>query len=126
MPASQRQLSTASSGAPFPHVVETSGSSEAIEAGIELVAPRGRIVVVGDYGLSRARFRWNDMLQREFELTGSNSGTGAWPEAVHLATEGDLPLSRLVTHRLPAERFAEGMALARSRRGDVIKVVLEW
>ena len=107
-------------------VVETSGSPEAIEAGIALVAGRGQIVVVGDYGSSCARFRWNDLLQREFRLTGSNSGSGAWPEAVRLATEGELPLSRLVTHRLPAERFAEGMALARGSRDDAIKVVLEW
>ena len=110
----------------FPYVVETSGSWEAIELGIELVAPRGRVVVVGDYGERRARFHWNEMLQREFELTGSNSGSGAWAEAVRLAVAGEIPLARLVTHRFPAERFAEGLALARSRRGDVIKVVLEW
>ena len=85
-----------------------------------------RFLIVGDYGASGARFRWNEMLQREFELTGSNSGTGAWAEAVGLATEGGLSLPRLVTHRLPAERFAEGMALARSHQGDVIKVVHEW
>jgi threonine dehydrogenase-like Zn-dependent dehydrogenase len=114
------------SGGAFPHVVETSGSWEALEACLELVASRGQVVIVGDYGAARADFLWLDLLHREFELIGSNSGTGAWPEAVRLATAGDLPLAQLVTHRFPAERFAEPMALVRSRQGDVIKVVLEW
>jgi threonine dehydrogenase-like Zn-dependent dehydrogenase len=114
------------SPAPFPSVVEASGSAEAIKAAIELIAPCGRIVIVGDYGAGRAQFRWNEMLQREFDLTGSNSGSGAWPEALRLATDDSFPLCGLVTQRLAAERFAQGMALARSRRGDVIKVVLEW
>ena len=114
------------SGGQFPTVVETSGACEAIEASLDLVASGGQIVIVGDYGSSRAGFLWRDLLQREFELTGSNSGTGAWPEAVRLATGGYLALAQLVTHKFPAERFAEAMALVNSRRGDVIKVVLEW
>jgi threonine dehydrogenase-like Zn-dependent dehydrogenase len=109
-----------------PNIVETSGSAAAIETAIALAAPRGRIVIVGDYRGSCASFRWNDMLHREFELAGSNSGSGAWPQAVRLATRGGLPVSQLITHRLPAHRFAQGVALARGRRGDVVKVVLEW
>ena len=107
-------------------VVEASGSPEAIRAAIALVAARGQIAIVGDYGRSRANFRWSEMLQREFELVGSSSGSGAWEEALSLATEGELALSRLVSHRLPADRFAEGIALARSGRDIAIKVVLEW
>ena len=60
------------------------------------------------------------------ELIGSNASAGAWPEAVRLAVGGDLPLDRLVTHRLPSERFREGIELVRSRHSGVIKVVLEW
>jgi threonine dehydrogenase-like Zn-dependent dehydrogenase len=45
---------------------------------------------------------------------------------VRLAVEERLPLERLVTLRLPGERFQEGVELTRSRRGDVVKVELEW
>ena len=82
--------------------------------------------MVGDYGAWHASFRWNHVLHREIELIGSCASAGAWPEAVRLAVEERLPLERLVTHRLPAERFQEGVELTRSRRGDVVKVVLEW
>lgn len=110
----------------FPTVVEATGSISAINAALELVAPRGRILLLGDYDAARADFGWNRVLHGEMELIGSNASAGAWPEAVRLAVQGDLPLDRLITHRLPSERFREAIELMRSRCGEVIKVVLEW
>ena len=110
----------------FPTVVEATGSAEAMNAALELVARCGRILILGDYGPARADFPWNRLLHREMELIGSNASAGAWPEAVRLAVGGDLPLDRLVTHRLPSEQFREGIELVRSRHSGVIKVVLEW
>ena len=110
----------------FPLVVEASGSAAAIHASLELARLCGQILVLGDYSGACADFEWNRLLHRELEIIGSNASAGAWPEAVRLAVEGTLPLERLITQRLPAERFAEGVELTRSRRGDVVKVVLEW
>jgi threonine dehydrogenase-like Zn-dependent dehydrogenase len=110
----------------FPNVIEASGSSTAMDASIELAAAAGKVLVVGDYGEGRAGFRWNRVLHREIELIGSNASAGAWPEAVRLALDAAFPLGRLVTHRLPASRFAEGIELVRSRAAGVVKVVLEW
>ena len=87
---------------------------------------RRRVLVVGDYGEAPASFAWNHLLHRELELIGTNASAGAWEEAVRLAVEDRVPLDYLVTHRLPAERFEEGIALMRRRSDDVIKVVLEW
>ncbi len=115
-----------SCGGSFPNVVEASGSQVAIEAGLRLAGPGGHVLVVGEYADACASFRWNHLLLREIELIGSNASAGAWPEAVRLAVEGGLPLSRLVSHRLPVERFAEGIELVRSRGNGVIKVVLQW
>ncbi len=113
-------------GQRFPNVVEASGSNTAMQASLDSVALCGRILVLGDYGNARAEFRWNDLLHREIELVGSNASAGAWPEAVRQAILNRSSLERLVTHRLPVERFAEGLELTRSHRGSVIKVVLEW
>jgi L-iditol 2-dehydrogenase len=137
------QAILALAGDPFPNVLEVSGAQAGITAALEVAARGGHVLVLGDYSAARADFAWNHLLHRELELIGSNASAGAWPEAVRLATEGSpstglwrersgersgqaLPLARLVTHRLSAERFAEGIELTRSRRGDVIKVVLEW
>lgn len=90
------------------------------------VAPHGgKILVLGDYGASRAGFPWNQLLHRELELIGSNASAGAWPEAVRLAVTGAVPLARLVSRRLPAAAFAEALEMTRSSR-DVVKVVMQW
>ncbi len=113
-------------GPAFPLVVEASGSPSAMQASLRLAQNCGQIMVLGDYGTGRADFAWNHLLHHELEIIGSNASAGAWPEAVRLAVEGTLPLERLVTQRLPAARFAEGVELTRARRAEVVKVVLEW
>ncbi len=113
-------------GRSFPNIVEASGSSRAIQAALEIIAPEGHILILGDYEETHANFLWNHLLHREIELIGSNASAGAWSEAVSLAVSGELPLQRLVTQRLPAEHFAEGIELVRSRKDNVVKVVLEW
>ena len=115
-----------SAGKDFPIVVEASGSETAMQASLYLANACGQILVLGDYGSARADFEWNHLLHRELDIIGSNASAGAWPEAVRLSVEGRLPLEKLVTQRIPIEHFAEGMELTRSRRGDVVKVVMEW
>ncbi len=111
---------------PCPLLLEASGSAPALETVLS-VAPRGaRLLVLGDYGQTRAAFPWNHLLHRELELIGSNASADAWPEAVRLAPCLQAHLTRLLTHRLPAARFAEGMALLQRRDESVVKVVLEW
>jgi len=113
-------------GAKFPTVVEASGAVSAARAAFDSAAKGGRILILGDYGTGRADFRWTDLLQREIELVGSNASAGAWPDAVRLALGGGLPLGRLVSHVLPAERFADGVRMLRAGQEDVVKVVLTW
>jgi threonine dehydrogenase-like Zn-dependent dehydrogenase len=113
-------------GGRFSNVIEASGSPAAAQASLDLVAARGRVLVLGDYDEACADFAWNHLLHQELELIGSCASAEAWPEAVRLAVEGGLPLARLVTHRFPVEQFDMGIELVRSRQSDVIKVVLEW
>jgi threonine dehydrogenase-like Zn-dependent dehydrogenase len=113
-------------GAAFPTVVEATGSGVAAHAAFDCVANEGKLLILGDHALERADFMWNDVLIREITLLGSNASAGAWPEAVWLAVSKQVPLDRLITQRLRADQFMEGIDLTRSRRGDVVKVVLEW
>jgi 2-desacetyl-2-hydroxyethyl bacteriochlorophyllide A dehydrogenase len=117
---------SAACGGDFPTIIEASGSASAISAALKLAALNGRVLVLGDYGEDHADFPWNRLLHREIELIGSNTGAGAWDEAVRLAVEGSLPLEHLMTHRLDAERFEEAVALILNRRADVVKAVLRW
>jgi len=110
----------------FANVVEASGSPVAMEAALAVAAADARVLVLGDYGQERASFLWNRILHKELRLIGSNAGAGAWPEAVEIASDAEFPLAHLVSARFPAERFQEAIDLVRSRRDDVVKVVIEW
>lgn len=110
----------------FQAVIEASGNPQALSAGLHLVSRGGKCLMIGDYGLNRASFLWNTILLREITLLGTNASAGAWPRAVELAIQGELPLDRLVTHHVDAADFASGMEMARSHKDEVLKVVLDW
>ncbi len=110
----------------FQVVVEASGSPAALDAGVALAGADARVLVLGDYGEGRARFEWNTLLHKELRVIGSCASAGAWDDAVALATSGRIPLARLVSHVVPAERFADAIELTRSGRDATVKVVLRW
>lgn len=110
----------------YPLIIEATGSAVALRMAISLAPRGGRVLVLGDYDEARADFRWNDLLHREIELIGSNASAGAWTEAVRLACEGRLPLHELITHRVPVDRFAEGIDLTANRKEQCLKVLLDW
>lgn len=113
-------------GKGYLHLVDASGSAEALSWAIQIAPRAGRVLVVGDYDEQRAQFSWNDLLHRELELIGSNASAGAWTEAVDLAVSGMLPLGKLVTHRLPPQRFVEAIRLTSDLKDECIKVVIDW
>ena len=113
-------------GPGFTAVIEATGSAAAVNAAMDLVAREGRLLIIGDYRHHRADFTWNTILIRELTVLGSNASAGAWPNAVKLAVGGQIPLERLITHRLPVDRFQDGIAITQGKRGDVVKVILEW
>jgi threonine dehydrogenase-like Zn-dependent dehydrogenase len=111
-------------GRRFPVVFEASGSPEAADDCLDLVERLGTMVIIGDYGAARPPFPWNSVRLRQVSIVGTDASAGAWPEALRLAAR--MPLARLASRRLPAARFAEGMALVKARDPSVVKVVLEW
>jgi 2-desacetyl-2-hydroxyethyl bacteriochlorophyllide A dehydrogenase len=112
-------------GRSFPLVVEASGSAKAMEASLDMAATGGKVLMLGDYGQARADLPWNHLLHNELQLIGSNASAEAWPDAVRLACQENIPLQRLITHRLSADRFEEAVELTRHDR-DMVKVVMEW
>jgi threonine dehydrogenase-like Zn-dependent dehydrogenase len=109
-----------------PCIIDASGSATALNTAIDLVAPHGQILIVGDYGDARAGFHWNDLLLREIAIAGSNTGTGAWGTAVAFLKEGKLPFKRLISHVIPAHEFEQAIATARAGADQTIKVILRW
>ncbi len=116
----------AEKGGRFRTVIEASGSPDAMRTAMAAAAHGGRILVLGDYEDARADFKWTQLLHWDLVLIGSGGGGPETAAAAALATSGKLPLGRLISHRLPAARFADGIALAGDHDSGAVKVVLEW
>lgn len=109
----------------FPNVIEASGSASGMAAGFECAAKCGKVVIIGDYGSSRADFPWNAILHRELEIIGSDASAGAWERAVQLAVSGQIPLHMLISARFPACEFEKALGAVRNSR-ETAKVIMQW
>ncbi|MBI3998874.1 MAG: alcohol dehydrogenase catalytic domain-containing protein [Armatimonadetes bacterium] len=100
------------------------GSVEALEAGLECVAPGGTLVVFTPTPPDAAwPLRPHDLFFKEIAIVPSYSaGPDDTREGLRLLAEG-LPVARLITHRLPLEDAARGYALIRAA-GPALKVVV--
>lgn len=87
-------------------VIELSGSVDAVDLALELVAPGGRICL---YGVYNERYSIDLNLIAEFKeldiVGGHLAPDGAFAEAISLLSEGKLSLSEIVKEPLPLKEF---------------------
>jgi L-gulonate 5-dehydrogenase len=104
-------------------VIEASGASEAIRAAVEVVAPRGRIVLTG----VSAPSVWlpiRAVTRKEISVYGSRTGNGAFGEAVRLLSEHRIDVRALITHRVRFEQVSAAIELALLHPDQVEKIVV--
>ena len=108
-------------------VLETAGAAAAVDLATRLVRPGGRVVLLGIAGEGKMlEIPADRIMFADMDVVGSCSyPTSAWSSVVRLLEHGLLDLDQIVTHRFPANRFAEAFALMDNRQGLVAKVVLE-
>lgn len=107
-------------------VITAAASGAAQEQALQMLAPRGRFSLFGGLPKDRPTITLdsNVVHYKELMLMGAN---GSSPEhnkrALALIADGSVPVSDLITHRLPLDRVAEGIDIVRSGTG--IKVTVE-
>jgi L-iditol 2-dehydrogenase len=101
----------------------TAVNAATLQAAIRGVRPGGRInLFAGPAGDRSLPIDLDDLYRRELALSSTYSSTPVeLREALALLESGRVGVTRLVTHRLPLDRFAEGVELQRS--GRAVKVV---
>jgi L-iditol 2-dehydrogenase len=107
-------------------VITAAASGAAQEDALRMVARQGRISFFG--GLPKddpvIRLDSNVVHYREVTIVGANGSSPAHnAEALRLIAEGLVPVSDLITHRLPLDRVLDGISLV--SRGEAIKVTVE-
>jgi len=107
----------------FDAVIATVGAASAVKQGLELLRPKGRLVlfapIAGDISLDLTRVVFN-----ELEIVGANNDQDLMDPASDLLANPPLALQELVTHRLPLASFSEAFALAKSGKDQAIKVAI--
>ena len=56
---------------------------------------------------------------KELDIRGGHLGAHCWPPAIRMLEDGVLPMDGIVSHRLPIEEFASGLALVADGRESV-------
>lgn len=127
----QQRISAITNGRGVDVIFEGTGASASMDLCLNLVRYSGNIVALGnpqgDMVLEKGAY-WK-VLRRQLHLHGTwNSRFGTpesdWMDIVALLDAGKLPLSSLITHKLPFDRLLEGLNIMRDQTIYSNKVML--
>lgn len=105
-------------------VVDCTGAPSAIADGVAMVAPAGRVVVVG-ISHEQVSLPVDAFTRKELDLLGSTVCTASdFAEAVRLVARHRDQVRRLVTHEVPLADAPAAIARAMHHPGEVLKLVI--
>lgn len=90
-----------------------------------IIAPRARVVMTGLFAGEKCAVDFDPLVINNVAILGSLGGPNCWDEAIDLHERGKVTAAPMITHRLPLDRFVDGIEIMRNRTDNVIKVVLE-
>ena len=104
-------------------LIETSGGEKAISQAFEMVRRLGRVCAIGISGKPEVSIPYDRGIFKaiRFDFCFSSSWT-SWEKTINLISKGLLPLEKLITHKLPLEKWEEAFHLLESRQAA--KVIL--
>ena len=116
---------------PFDRVIEAVGSEAALTESIQLAAPGGRLVLMGNPDGSRTLSQdtyWR-ILRKQLTLTGTwNSSYGSensdWAETVEAMGSNKLRIEEIVSHKMKSPELAAGLEIMREKKGQYCKIVV--
>lgn len=89
--------------------IDCSGVTSAVTVGIPLVRPRGAVVLVG-MGADEVALPVPVIQNRELVVTGTFRYANTWPQAIALASGGDVDLDSLVTAHVDLDHVVDALA----------------
>jgi L-gulonate 5-dehydrogenase len=105
-------------------VFEAAGVAEVARAAVELVAPAGRVVVVG-LSSNEAPVRVGDLAFKELDVLGvSCCDADGFADAVSLVARREDALAGLVTHEFPLEEAPAAIDYSMRNPAEVMKTVI--
>ena len=108
----------------FDVALEMSGAAAAVDQLFDSVVTGGRIALLG-LPARPTLVDWNKVIFKQLTLKGiyGREMFETWHKMIAMLESG-LDIRKIVTHRLPVDRFLEGFEIMRA--GDSGKIVLDW
>jgi len=102
--------------------VEASGHPSAVKQGLQMIRRLGTFVEFGVFA-GETSVDWTVIGDgKELDIRGSHLGPGTYPAAIDCINTQKIKTDKIITHRLPLEKFKEGFELM--AHGEGIKIVL--
>ncbi len=109
----QAQRLKALAPAGYDLVVDATGIPKVLEQSFSFARPRGKVWVFGVCPRdARATFVPYDVFRKDLTIIGSFAVNRTFQESIALIQSGAVRVEPLISHRLPLERFGEGLDLA--------------
>lgn len=103
--------------------IEATGRPEAAANAISAIEPGGTVVLQGLFaGRLLQNFDLDQIVLRDLTVRGALGSPNVWPHVIALIESGRIDPAAVVSHTLPLDQFADGVALVRDRIG--IKVMI--
>jgi threonine 3-dehydrogenase len=108
----------------FDVALEMSGAPAAFDQLIDSIVVGGRVALLG-LPAKPTLVDWSKVIFKQLTLRGiyGRQMFETWHKMIAMLESG-LAIRKVITHRLPAERFLEGFEIM--RRGESGKIVLDW
>jgi threonine 3-dehydrogenase len=107
-------------------VLEMSGAIPGIRNSLQLVRPGGDVALLGIPSTEVSLNLSGTIIFKSVTLRGINGRLmyETWYQCERFLLEHKLDITPIITHRLPFEKYEDAFAML--RRGDAVKVILEW
>jgi threonine 3-dehydrogenase len=108
----------------FDVALEMSGAPGAFDQLFDAILTGGRVALLG-LPAKPALVDWNKIIFKQLTIKGiyGREMFETWHKMIAMLESG-LDVRKVITHRLPAEKFLEGFEIM--RRGESGKIVLDW
>jgi L-iditol 2-dehydrogenase len=116
---------TATGGRGVDVAFEAASGGDAIQQAAELLAPGGRLIVVGIDEEDRFLLRHSTARRKGLTIRMVRRMKHTYPRAIRLIERGLVDLNPLVSHHFPLVRAPEAFELNANYRDGAVKVVID-
>ncbi len=106
-------------------VFECAGEQDTLDQAVQIVAPGGRISILGIPSTPRVELVADLMRRKELLIINVRRQNGMVERTIELAASGAVPVAELVTHHFPLERVGKAFELVAGYRDGVLKAIIE-